>query len=71
MAAIAGGISGGTGELGELAKAGKLVGDVGKAARFLNGGAMAGNAARAAQSSALTQGIGVAVGLQKKFDERR
>ncbi|MEM8696559.1 MAG: LysM peptidoglycan-binding domain-containing protein [Pseudomonadota bacterium] len=70
LSAIAGGVSGGLGKLaapvgkaGVLAKAGKLGG---------LGGVLAGNgivagAARGVAASALTQGVGVATGLQDRF----
>jgi hypothetical protein len=56
MAALGGGVGGGIGKLG---------GSLGK---FLNADKLLSNAARGAVSSTLTHGIGVATGLQKKFD---
>ncbi|NIJ36979.1 YD repeat-containing protein [Sphingopyxis panaciterrae] len=68
MAAIAGGIGGGLSELGKAAGAAGSVSDkitnISKAASGGFGSAVL----RGALSSALTQGIGVATGLQSKFD---
>lgn len=71
IAAISGGIAGGISELGAAADAanaaGEAVSGLEKVASFLSGSGFAAGVARGVVSSALTQGIATATGLQNKF----
>ncbi|HEY0959731.1 MAG TPA: LysM peptidoglycan-binding domain-containing protein [Novosphingobium sp.] len=68
LGAISGMVTAGIGQLGKLAATGEIAGGLGKAATFLNGSGVASNIVRGALSSAVTQGVGVATGLQDRFD---
>jgi hypothetical protein len=68
MAAIGGAIGGGLGKLGTLAQIGKVTGNLGKVGEFLSRGSFLSGAVRGVLANTLTQGIGIATGLQKKFD---
>ncbi|MGC1467908.1 MAG: hypothetical protein WA793_00870, partial [Sphingorhabdus sp.] len=66
LAAIGGAVGGGLKELGRLGDLGKL-GSFSKVGSFIGGTGFASTVTRAVTSSAITQGIGVATGLQDKF----
>jgi hypothetical protein len=66
LAAIGGAVGGGLKELGRLGDVGKL-GSLSKVGSFIGGSGFASTVTRAVLSSAVTQGIGVATGLQDKF----
>jgi YD repeat-containing protein len=75
LGALGGAIGGGLGKFAALSQAGSglngaaaITGTLGKVGNFLGGSGFISGAARGLLSSALTQGIGVATGLQKKFD---
>jgi hypothetical protein len=71
MGALSGAISAGVAKFGALAQVGKLGNKLGALSRIgnlLHGGGFLGGAARGLVGSALSQGIGVATGLQDKFD---
>jgi hypothetical protein len=75
MAAIGGAIGGGLGKFGALSQAGtaatgtgaQITGTLGKIGGFLGKGAFVNDAAQGILGNVLTQGIGVATGLQDKF----
>ena len=62
LSAIGGGVTAGLGNLGGISKG------LGGISKTLTNGSFLSNVARGALSSAITQGIGVATGLQSKFD---
>lgn len=62
LSAIGGGITAGLGNLGQISNG--LAG----ISKTLNSGTFFANVARGALSSTITQGVGVATGLQRKFD---
>lgn len=66
LAALGGAVGGGLKELGRLGDLGKL-GSFSKMGSFIGGSGFASTVTRAMTSSVLTQGIGVATGLQDKF----
>jgi YD repeat-containing protein len=69
LAAISGAVGGGLGKFAQLAQtAGKITGELGQIGKFLGGSGFINGVARSGLSNVLTQGISVAVGLQKKFD---
>ena len=73
MAAVSGAVGGGLGKFAALSRlpvgeAGRIGGTLGKVGSFLGGSGFVSGAARGALGSVLSQGIGVATGLQSKFD---
>lgn len=68
LAAISGAVGGGLGKLGSIAKAGSALDNgLSNAGNFLGNGGFAGDVTRGVLSSGLSQGIGVATGLQRGF----
>ncbi|WP_414885468.1 hypothetical protein, partial [Sphingomonas sp. Root241] len=68
LAGISGGIAGGLSQFGALAKAGEINGTLGKVGKFLGGTGVLGGAASSITGNLVSQGLGLAVGLQSKFD---
>lgn len=68
LSAVSGAVSGGLGKLGDIAKASTALDKaLTSAGNFMSKGGFLSGAARGAVSSAITQGVSVATGLQDKF----
>jgi trimeric autotransporter adhesin len=68
MGAISGAIGGGFGKLSQLATASRLTGTLAKVGNFLAGDSFINGAVRGLAGNVIQQGIGLATGLQDKFD---